>query len=91
VALGRPARDGARDGGPRRTGLGGGVIRNENIKKHIKYGSVEFKGPFIVFILVRQNYISSNAFPVYPKPFLQYQFFQDMVAYLLNIQLVRKN
>jgi hypothetical protein len=31
VALGRPARDGARDGGPRRTGLGGGVIRNKNI------------------------------------------------------------
>jgi hypothetical protein len=52
-------------------GAGGGGIRKENIKEHVKYGSVGFKGSFLIFILVRQNYISSNAFPVYPVPFMQ--------------------
>jgi hypothetical protein len=56
-------------------GTGGGGIRKENIKKHVKYGSVGFKGSFLVFILARQNCMSSNAFPVYPIPFLKYQFF----------------
>jgi hypothetical protein len=54
-------------------------------KKHVKYGSVGFKGSFLVFVLARQNCISSNAFPVYPIPFLQYQFFKDMVEMLLYV------
>jgi hypothetical protein len=60
--------------------------KGKNIKnKHIKCGSVEFEGPFLVIILARQNCISSNAFLVYPIPFLQYQFFQDMVETLLYV------
>jgi hypothetical protein len=47
-------------------GAGGRGIRKENIEKHVKYESVGFKGTFLVFILARQNCISSNAFPVYP-------------------------
>jgi hypothetical protein len=47
-------------------GAGGGGIRKENIKKHVKYGSIGFKGYFLVFILARQNCISSSAFLVYP-------------------------
>jgi hypothetical protein len=62
-------------------GAGGGGIINENIKKHVKYGSIGFKGSFLVFILARQNCISSNAFPVYPILFLQYQFFYDFSGY----------
>jgi hypothetical protein len=62
-------------------GAGGRGIRKENIKKHVKYGSVGFKGSFLIFSLVRQNCISSNAFQVYPIPFLQYQFFHDFSRY----------
>jgi hypothetical protein len=45
VALSRPAWDSARNGGPW-CGAGGGGIRKENIKEHVKYGSVGFKGSF---------------------------------------------
>jgi hypothetical protein len=66
-------------------GTRGGGIRKENIKKQVKYGCVGFKGSFLVFILARQNCISSNAFPVYPILFLKYQFFQDMIEMLLYV------
>jgi hypothetical protein len=62
-------------------GAEGGGIRKENIKNHVKYGSIGFKGYFLVFILARQNCISSSAFLVYPIPFLQYQIFQDFLRY----------
>jgi hypothetical protein len=45
-------------------GAGGGGIRKKNIKKHVKYGSVGFKGHFLVFILARQNCISLSVFLV---------------------------
>jgi hypothetical protein len=56
-------------------------IRKENIKKHVKYGPVGFKGSFLVFILARQNCISLNTFPLYPISFLQYQFFHEFSRY----------
>jgi hypothetical protein len=76
-------------------GAGGGGIRKENIKKHVKYGYIGFKGSFPVFILARQNCISSNAFRVYRIPFLQYQFFHDFSKYgrdaLICIKSVHSN
>jgi hypothetical protein len=71
-------------------GAGGGGIRKENIKMHVKYGSVGFKGSFLIFILVRQNCISSNAFPLYPIPFLQYQFFHDFSIYVRDALIYKK-
>jgi hypothetical protein len=61
------------------------VKKGKYKRKHVKCEFIGFKGSFLVFVFARQNFISSNAFSVYPIPFMQYPFFQDLIEILLYV------